>query len=207
MLCLYDNNKYVFSVSASKFKCLSGSCSNVSKMFYGSNSSGPTQRCFQERHVTKSCVNTSLIALRTHLNKSLRHGRFERTDLRSDTSDVWQRSPCSQFTLWPSYTDRPSDRLPVPFSSMSHQQHQGVSSLQLLTASAVSSGAAGVPNPGRGRQEGPASPAHQSSSGRPGWSQTLQHTAAWGSLCPAPDVCCRREEESVRLGSIISLWQ
>lgn len=107
--------------------------------------------------------------------------------------------PCCQYTfdfLWEqlTQTDGPAGRLPVPFcSSMVHQQHRAVFSLQPLSAAAVSSCAAGVPHPEMDLQEGQVSPTHQSSSGRPGWSRRLQHTAAWGSLCPARDVCCTAE--------------
>lgn len=95
-------------------------------------------------------------------------------------------------------TDRPTGWHPVPFcSSMVPQYHQGVLSLQLLSAAAVSSGAAGVPHPGRDLQEGQVSPTHPSSSGRPGWSQKLQHTTAWESLCPAHDVCCTAERRKL----------
>lgn len=61
--------------------------------------------------------------------------------------------------------------------------------LTLLSVVAVSSGAAGVPHPEKVLQEGPVSPIHQSSSGRPGWSRMPQHTAAQESPCPARVVC------------------
>lgn len=48
------------------------------------------------------------------------------------------------------------------------------------------------------------SPTRQSSSGRPGWSQKLQHTTAWESLCPTQDVCCTAERRKldVSLGNL-----
>lgn len=67
---------------------------------------------------------------------------------------------------------------------------QGGSTLPSLNAAAFFSDVAGAPHPERVLQGDQVSPAHQSSSGRPGWSQKLLHTAAQGSLCPAPDVCC-----------------
>lgn len=62
--------------------------------------------------------------------------------------------------------------------------------LPSLNAAAFFSDVAGAPHPERVLQGDQVSPAHQSSSGRPGWSQKLLHTAAQGSLCPTPDVCC-----------------
>lgn len=61
---------------------------------------------------------------------------------------------------------------------------------QVLSSDVVFSDAAGAPHPGTAPQEGQAWPNRQSSSGRPGSSRTPPHTAAWGSLCPTPAVCC-----------------
>lgn len=80
-------------------------------------------------------------------------------------------------------------------SSIVRQHQWGASSLQHLSyaAAAASSGAAGAPCPERAPLEDQVSPGHQSSSGKPGWSPRLQHTAALGSPCPAPDGCCTSE--------------
>lgn len=81
-------------------------------------------------------------------------------------------------------------------SSIVRQHQWGASSLQHLSsaaAAAASSGAAGAPCPERAPLEDQVSPGHQSSSGTPGWSPRLQHTAALGSPCPAPDGCCTSE--------------
>lgn len=67
---------------------------------------------------------------------------------------------------------------------------QGGSTLPSLNAAAFFSDVVCAPHPERVLQGDQVSPAHQSSSGRPGWSQKLLHTAAQGSLCPTPDVCC-----------------
>lgn len=73
---------------------------------------------------------------------------------------------------------------------------QGGSTLPSLNAAAFFSDVAGAPHPERVLQGDQVSPAHQSSSGRPGWSQKLLHTAAQGSLCPTPDVCCTPDKTS-----------
>lgn len=94
--------------------------------------------------------------------------------------------------------ERRTNCLPVSFcSSVVQRQHLHDSSHQLLSAAAVSSDAAGVPDPGRVLRGDQVSPTRQSSSGRPGWSQQPPHTAAWGSLCPARDVCCAAERRKL----------
>lgn len=65
-----------------------------------------------------------------------------------------------------------------------------------LNAAAFFSDAAGSPHPERVQRGDQVSPAHQSSSGRPGWSQKPQHTAAQGSLWPAPDGCCNPDKST-----------
>ena len=54
----------------------------------------------------------------------------------------------------------------------------------MVNVAGVFCGAAGDRGPGFGQREGPASQSHQSSSGKPGWSQTRPHTATQGSRGP-----------------------
>lgn len=76
----------------------------------------------------------------------------------------------------------------------------------LSAAAAVSCDAVDVPHPGRGPPEDRASPSRQSSSGRPGWSQTPQRTAAQERLCPVRAVCyTQRRITAVIWGNLF--WQ
>lgn len=105
------------------------------------------------------------------------------------------QSGCSQSTFHcPMHS---TDTAAAAVGSSTVRQHQwGASSLKHFrsaAAAAASSGAAGAPCPQRAPLEDQVSAGHQSSSGTPGWSQRLQHTAALGSPGRAPGGYCTSE--------------